>query len=184
MRERGIPYVAVDEAKRALFANARLKSFDFVVYSKNGPNLLIDVKGRSRRNRSDRAGYETWATEHDVNDLMEWEQVFGEGFKAVLMFVYWIDQPLSVNADAFQHRDKWYLIMGIDLAEYRCTCGGDLPSGKRSVCRCGNFARLPARWRHGYDVQHAAKIRSFGRSADGGACATFRDGGRRSAQKL
>ena len=46
LRSRGIPYVAVDEAKKALFANAKLKSFDFVVYSKNGPNLLIDVKGR------------------------------------------------------------------------------------------------------------------------------------------
>ena len=46
LRQRGIPYVAVDEAKRALFANAKLKGFDFVVYSKNGPNLLIDIKGR------------------------------------------------------------------------------------------------------------------------------------------
>ena len=46
LRDRGIPYVAVDEAKKALFADARLKSFDFVVYSKNGPNLLVDVKGR------------------------------------------------------------------------------------------------------------------------------------------
>jgi len=43
LRDRGIPCVAVDEAKKALFANARLKSFDFVVYSKNGPNLLVDV---------------------------------------------------------------------------------------------------------------------------------------------
>ncbi|MGH7178905.1 MAG: HYExAFE family protein, partial [Tepidisphaeraceae bacterium] len=36
LRQRGIPYVAVDEAKKALFADAKLKSFDFVVYSKNG----------------------------------------------------------------------------------------------------------------------------------------------------
>src|SRR5438067_1897458 len=50
LRQRGIPYVAVDEAKRALFANAKLKGFDFVVYSKNGPNLLIDVKGRQCTN--------------------------------------------------------------------------------------------------------------------------------------
>src|SRR6476661_1686626 len=52
LRDRGIPCVAVDEAKKALFANARLKSFDFVVYSKSGPNLLIDVKGRQLRDRS------------------------------------------------------------------------------------------------------------------------------------
>jgi hypothetical protein len=119
LRDRGIPYVAVDEAKKALFANARLKSFDFVVYSKKGPNLLIDVKGRSCRNRTDRAGFETWATQQDVNDLMQWEQVFGEGFKAVLMFIYWIEPPLNAGLGMFQHRDRWYLVMGIDLAEYR-----------------------------------------------------------------
>src|SRR5439155_21762766 len=83
LRDRGIPYVAVDEAKKALFANAKLKSFDFVVYSKNGPNLLIDVKGRSVRDRTGRKGFETWATQRDVEDLMQWEQVFGGEFAEV-----------------------------------------------------------------------------------------------------
>src|SRR5450432_2833516 len=105
LRDRAIPYVAVDEAKKALFANAKLKSFDFVVYSRNGANLLVDVKGRSCRNRVGRQGFETWATEQDVNDLMEWEQVFGEGFKAVLTFVYWIEPPLTPEPGMFQHRD-------------------------------------------------------------------------------
>ena len=66
LRDRGIPCVAVDEAKRALFASSKLKSFDFVVYSKGGPNLLVDVKGRQLRNRTGRRGYETWTTEQDV----------------------------------------------------------------------------------------------------------------------
>ena len=119
LRDKGIPYVAVDEAKKALFANAKLKSFDFVVYSKNGPNLLIDVKGRQLRDRTSRKGFETWATERDVDDLMQWEQVFGEGFKAVLTFVYWIDPPLTPEPGMFEHRDRWYMLMGVDLREYR-----------------------------------------------------------------
>ncbi len=119
LRERGIPYVAVDEAKKALFANAKLKSFDFVVYSKTGPNLLVDVKGRQARDRSAHRSFETWTTERDVNDLMQWEQVFGEGFKAVLTFVYWIDPPLTPEPGMFSHRDRWYLLMGIDMTEYR-----------------------------------------------------------------
>src|SRR5947209_13597473 len=92
LRHKGVPYVAVDEAKKALFSNAKLKSFDFVVYSKIGPNLLIDVKGRQCRNAksTNKRGFETWTTERDVQDLMQWEQVFGEGFKAVLTFIYWI----------------------------------------------------------------------------------------------
>ena len=119
LRHRGIPYVAVDEAKKALFANARLKSFDFVVYSKKGPNLLIDVKGRSCRNRVARSGFETWSAEQDITDLQQWEQVFGDGFKAVLIFVYWIEPPLAAEAGMFQFRERWYLLMGVDLAEYR-----------------------------------------------------------------
>ena len=119
LRQRGVPYVAVDEAKKALFSTAKLKSFDFVVYSKNGPNLLIDVKGRTLRDRAAKRGFETWSTERDVADLMQWEQVFGDGFKAVLSFVYWIDPPLAPEPGMFEFRDRWYLLMGIDLAEYR-----------------------------------------------------------------
>ena len=122
LREKGIPCVAVDEAKKALFANAKLKSFDFVVYSKNGPNLLIDVKGRQARSRGSpgaRGSFETWATEQDVNDLVQWEQVFGDGYKAVLTFIYWIDPPLTPEPGMFEFRDRWYLLIGVDLAEYR-----------------------------------------------------------------
>src|SRR5437588_9495128 len=119
LRHKGVPYVAVDEAKKALFANAKLKSFDFVVYSKNGPNLLVDVKGRSCRNRAARSGFETWTTERDVADLLQWEQVFGEGFRAILTFVYWIEPPLTPGEGMFEFRDRWYLLMGVDLAEYR-----------------------------------------------------------------
>jgi hypothetical protein len=124
LRERGIPYVAVDEAKRALFANAKLKCFDFVVYCNNGPNLLIDVKGRQRRDGANgKAGgsssFQTWATQQDVADLIQWEQVFGDGFKAIFAFVYWIDAPLQPEAGMFQHKDRWYWMFGIDLSEYQ-----------------------------------------------------------------
>jgi len=118
LRDKGIPYVAVDEAKKALFANAKLKSFDFVVYSKNGPNLLIDVKGRQMRESSKRS-FDSWATERDVSDLMQWQEVFGEGFKAVLTFIYWIETPLTPEPGMFTFRDRWYWLMGIDLGEYR-----------------------------------------------------------------
>lgn len=119
LRHRGIPYVAVDEAKRALFATEKLKSFDFVVYSKNGPNLLVDVKGRSCRDRAKRSGFESWSTEQDVTDLTQWTQVFGDGFRGVLIFAYWVDTPLLPDPSIFEFRDRSYLLMGIDLNEYR-----------------------------------------------------------------
>jgi hypothetical protein len=120
LRQRGIPYVAVDEAKKALFSNARLKSFDFVVYSKDGPNLLVDIKGRQLRSKSSsRGSFQTWATQQDVSDLLQWEQVFGDGFCAVLMFVYWIDPPLTPEAGMFEHRERWYQVLGVRLTEYQ-----------------------------------------------------------------
>ena len=120
LRARRIPYVCVDEAKRTLFANAQLKSFDFVVYPVGKPlRLLLDIKGRSCRDRSRRTGFESWVTEGDVIDLLQWEQVFGDGFEAVLGFTYWIEPPLTMEPGMFEFRERWYLFMGVQVREYR-----------------------------------------------------------------
>jgi len=44
----------------------------------------------------------------------------------------------------YEHRDKWYLMMGVDLAEYRNHMRGARRNGRRFACRRRNFARLPA----------------------------------------
>ena len=68
LRESGTPYVAVDEAKKALFAGVQLRSFDFVAYSESGPNWLITCKPFSQG---------------DMREVMrKWEDVFGKGFAA------------------------------------------------------------------------------------------------------
>jgi len=148
LRHRGIPYVAVDEAKRALFAHAKLKSFDFVVYTSKKPepkpNLLIEVKGRQQRTGRSGRQFESWTSERDVTDLMQWEQVFGEGFKAVLSFIYWIHPPLTPAAGMFAHRDRWYWLMGIDLAEYRDHMRRRSPKWE-TVCLSADDFRLLAR---------------------------------------
>jgi hypothetical protein len=119
LRDRGIPYVAVDEAKRALFADAKLKSFDFVAYSRNGTNRLIDVKGRKCHTNSRNRSLQNWATMEDVDDLIQWEQVFGKEFKGLLVFLYWIDPPLAPEHGMFEHKDRWYWALAIDVGEYR-----------------------------------------------------------------
>lgn len=90
LRLRQVPYVAVDEAKKALFANASLKSFDFVVYSGEGPNLLVDVKGRKFPyiTGRQRRYWENWVEQADLDDLARWEEIFGYGFQGLLVFVY------------------------------------------------------------------------------------------------
>ena len=54
-----------------------------------------------------------------MTDLQQWSQVFGAGFQAVLMFVYHIDPPLTPDGGMFEFRDRWYLLMGVDLGEYQ-----------------------------------------------------------------
>lgn len=119
LRERATPYVAVDEAKRALLGHGKLKSFDFVVYSKKGPNLLVDVKGRRCRTNSAGRSFQTWTTAADVDDLTQWQQVFGDGFSGLIVFSYWIDPPLAPEDGMWAYKDKWYWMFGVMLDEYR-----------------------------------------------------------------
>jgi hypothetical protein len=68
LRESGTPYVAVDEARKALFSGVTLKPFDFVVYNDRGPNWLITCKPFSAPGMRD--------------TMRAWEDVFGKGFAA------------------------------------------------------------------------------------------------------
>ena len=128
LRDRRMPYVAVDETKRALFTGSQLKSFDFVVYSRGGPNLLVDVKGRKATGNG---SLQTWATQRDVDDLWQWERVFGDGFKAVFAFVFEVDPVLAPPPGYFAHPKlladdddsatgrRHYLMLSVSLADYR-----------------------------------------------------------------
>jgi len=120
LKSRSIPYVNVEEAKKALFANSRLKSFDFVVYSKTKKNLLVDLNGRIHGKSGNGSGFQNWTCERDVTDLLEWEKVFGEDFTAVMTFVYWMKSTRAPNQnELFRHRDHWYMLMGVNLRDYR-----------------------------------------------------------------
>ena len=47
LRSRGVPYVAVDEAKRSVLSSGgSIKSLDFIVSSPGPVSWLVDVKGR------------------------------------------------------------------------------------------------------------------------------------------
>lgn len=126
LRAKGWPYVAVDEAKKAVFAGASVKSFDFLVYSDSGPNLLVDVKGRKfpdarpGRRRTHTRAWENWVTRDDVAGLETWERVFGDGFRATLVFAYWLQGPpqRAPFEDVHCFRQKHYGFVAVPLADY------------------------------------------------------------------
>ena len=140
LRELRLPYVAVDESKKALFSGSKLKSFDFVVYGRQG-NLLVDVKGRmyggSPRSRSATPGspssatssaaassgarYESWVTQDDVDSLAQWQELFGGEFTAVFVFLYCLRRqpPDALFEELFEFAGRWYAPREVALAEYR-----------------------------------------------------------------
>jgi hypothetical protein len=126
LRSKGLPYVAVDEAKKAIFAGASVKSFDFLVYSSSGPNLLVDVKGRKfpdstpgGKGKTSRA-WENWITRQDIDGLQEWQKVFGPDFRATLVFAYWLQGPPQrcPFADVHLFRQKHYAFVAVSLPDY------------------------------------------------------------------
>jgi len=141
LRERRIPYVGVNEARKALLpagATLRLaddnghgpalKSFDFVVYG-DGVNLLLDVKGRKIGGRCGdgtgwrpvtRSGLQSWVTREDVTSLEAWEGLFGHGFEAAFVFVYWCDEqpPDGLFQEIFVHRGRWYALRAVTRGDY------------------------------------------------------------------
>lgn len=121
LQQRQTPYVAVDEVKRAAFRDAKLKSFDFIVYSATRTNWLVDIKGRRwvARRGSGRPAWENWATQADLDGLRQWQEVFGSGFAALLVFAYRLDAG-GTPPDEVVHefRGARYVFAGIPLNDY------------------------------------------------------------------
>lgn len=135
LRDRRIPYVAVDEARKALLPDGApprlatgtrqaqsLKSFDFVLYG-DGSNLLAEVKGRryvSPRSRPGPGRLESWVNVEDVDSLLTWQRLFGPEFAAAFVFVYWcVEQPPDgLFEDVFEHRGRWYALRAVLVEDY------------------------------------------------------------------
>ncbi|MGD9856781.1 MAG: HYExAFE family protein [Planctomycetaceae bacterium] len=124
LRRSRVPYVSVDETKRALLQDASLKSMDFIVYSHKTRNLLVDVKGRRFPSGNGGGGgghrWENWATQDDIDCLLKWQQVFGTDFRALLVFAYHVLEPDRHQDLAPCHliRDRTYAFFGVWADEY------------------------------------------------------------------
>jgi len=90
LRQRQIPYVAVDEKKRALLGNASLKSLDFIVSPVLGSSWLVDVKGRRfpAGGSQQKQYWKNWSTRDDVRSLTAWQSLFGSSSRGLFVFAY------------------------------------------------------------------------------------------------
>ncbi len=120
LRERQVPYVAVDETRRALMGGDSLKSLDFIVSASGGSRWLVDVKGRLFPSGEQRQYWKNWSTRDDLVSLAQWESLFGEGFSGLFVFAYCVvgdRAPLPEEA-LFVFRQQRYGFIAIRLSEY------------------------------------------------------------------
>ncbi len=126
LRSRGLPYIAVDEQRKAIFAGARIKSFDFLVYPPSHRAWLADIKGRKfpYDHPGGKRYWENWVTRGDLQGLAEWQQAFGEGFEARLVFAYWLtgSSERLPTVQVHTYRDRYYCFFAVRLDEYASHC--------------------------------------------------------------
>jgi hypothetical protein len=126
LRSRGLPYVAVDQQRKAIFAGARIKSFDFLVYPPAGKAWLVDVKGRKFPyvGPSGKRYWENWVTLDDLEGLAQWQQAFGEEFEARLVFAYWLTTCGSrlPTAQVHSYQGQHYGFFSISLDDFAQHC--------------------------------------------------------------
>ena len=118
-----IRFTAIDQSKRAAFAKAKLKSFDFFLYP-NGESIVIaELKGRAFKGNSFEklTGCECWTFADDVEGLTQWRKVFADNHRAYFIFAYCIEQ-VDVDFDgreAFDFGNRKYIFFAVSLENYR-----------------------------------------------------------------
>lgn len=120
LRDRRVPYVAVDESKRSMLPGATLKSLDFLVSAPAGGTWLVDVKGRRFPAGEKKQYWRNWSTRDDLTSLAQWEGLFGPRAQAVFVFAYKVignRAPLPAEL-LYPFRGTLLGFVGIRLADY------------------------------------------------------------------
>ncbi|HYW79333.1 MAG TPA: HYExAFE family protein [Thermoguttaceae bacterium] len=123
LRNRAVPYVAVDEAKRSVLGDGQsIKSLDFIVSSPGPTTWLADIKGRRFPSGEGKnlQYWKNWSPRDDLRGLARWESLFGAGFCGLLVFAYDVlgdRAPLPVE-QLFEYRDHLYGFVAVRLADY------------------------------------------------------------------
>ena len=146
LRGRGVPYVAVDEAKRSLLSDgASIKSLDFIVSSPGPTAWLVDVKGRRFPSGDVQKQYwKNWSTRDDLRSLALWEELFGPNFRGLFVFAYDVlgDRSPLPAEELFQCRGCLYGFIGVPLSDYAAHAHPISPRWDTWAMSAGDFRRL------------------------------------------
>ena len=125
LQESRLCYVAVDERRRAILGEAKVKCLDFIVHGDAGARLLVDVKGRrfpSGREGRLRRVWHCWSMREDIEGLSRWAEQFGADYQALLVFAYHLHPSIVLPADTddlWTWRGGRYLLRAVSVDAYR-----------------------------------------------------------------
>ncbi|MBS0209765.1 MAG: HYExAFE family protein [Planctomycetes bacterium] len=148
LREQRIPYVAVDEARRAKLGDASMKSLDFIVSTVQGWSWLVDVKGRRFPSGRQKQYWRNWSTQDDLASLTRWEHVFGQQSRGLFVFAYLVvgdRAPLPLE-QLYCFREQWYGFVAIPLAHYAAHARQLSPRWGTVSMPVREFRQLAAPW--------------------------------------
>jgi len=117
-----IRYIKVDEHKKAAFGRSKIKSFDFLLYPRNGQIIIAEVKGRGFKGTSlaKLTGLECWVTTDDIEGLLKWQEVFSSNHQAIFIFAYRIEN-IDVDYDGrevYNSDDERYIFLSLKVDDY------------------------------------------------------------------
>jgi hypothetical protein len=117
-------YIAVDETRRSMMGDERVKSLDFIVHGEHGARLLVDVKGRRYPSgiKHPRRVWENWSTQEDIDGLERWAALFGPGYQGLLVFAYEMLPSVELppdTEDLWTWRGRRYLMRAVLASDYR-----------------------------------------------------------------
>lgn len=146
LRRLHVPYVAVDELRRALTADGQsIKNLDFIVASPGGVSWLVDVKGRRFPSGDDQRHYwKNWSTGDDLESLARWECLFGPAFSGLFVFAYNVvgDRAPLPPDRLFEFREALYGFVAVGLADYAAAARPISPAWDTLSVPTAEFRRL------------------------------------------
>lgn len=146
LRCRGVPYVAVDEARRSVLSDGRsIKSLDFIVSRPGAAAWLVDVKGRRFPSGDEQKQYwKNWSTRDDLASLAQWEEVFGPGFGGLFVFAFNVvgDRAPLPQEQLFEFRGGLYAFLAVRLEDYIAACHEISPRWDTVALSTIDFRRL------------------------------------------
>jgi hypothetical protein len=140
-----IKYTSIDEHKQSTFTTGKVKSFDFLVYPREKPIIIAEVKGRKFTGTTleKMTGFECWVTIEDVYGLIKWQETLGSNYQAVFIFVYLIKNiDVDFNGvDVFDYNEDRYIFFTVKLDDYRLFMKSRSPKWQTVTLPADKFRR-------------------------------------------